>query len=478
MKKKIILGIICLLAFIGSGKAVTHEELWGKLQNIAPNQVFEIKAIKPSNDDEFRHFSGLYLNQLSTAEYYLELVGWNEDYSNSDLGIQMRYEEMGLGTNVNIKWQEADSNVKAEVEKVKAEFLKLEEKDFIVEDLSVIDYFRHTNAELSDYSMAYKNMIIQFKNTINNAKIDLMSFPDAGGEMPLSGGAQYLMEFLYDGVIYDCTDGANNEYVSLGYQNVLYVPDDTANTSDAYIAAAKARIDNYFGTNDIKIVAHPLEEIYTDWDATEEGLSYMVSDLSKAGDYYYVLTINNEELPFLIVRDSSKIEVPKVTVADVATKVSISSTSSEVPKDIVLQASIIGSETTEYKNILNTLKVKVAQVFDLKLYSQSENKYVTKLTNGEFAITIPISEELKGKELAAYYIGDDGKIEIHPITIKDGMGTFTTNHFSVYTIAELKTIEEIMSPDTADNVMGYIILTSIGLVGLAVTITKLKKRMN
>lgn len=91
-------------------------------------------------------------------------------------------------------------------------------------------------------------------------------------------------------------------------------------------------------------------------------------------------------------------------------------------------------------------------MFDLKLFSNSLNDYITELENGYFAVKIPVTEKFKNGNLVVYYVTDDGKVEEHEVTLTDGYAVFTTNHFSVYTLAEKVTESEpIKDPENNNN---------------------------
>ena len=98
-----------------------------------------------------------------------------------------------------------------------------------------------------------------------------------------------------------------------------------------------------------------------------------------------------------------------------------------------------------------------------------------------------------------YYVGEDNKIEEYNIVIEDGYAIFTTNHFSTYTLAEKSeetnvngntnlnngennnagndTAKENTSsnPKTGDNIILFVVMFVISLLGIAVT-TKLSKK--
>lgn len=487
MKRKFIIGLLCMFTFMGSTRALETKELQAKLDSVAPNGVMEIKSIKPTNEGEELFYKDKVLKDLETSEYYYELVDCNEDLTTCDLGIQMKDGSNGLGISVTLKWSEENPDAKEAIEKAKTEFLNKNQRYFELEDLEIIDYLYHHN--INDLVVDFDKYSKEFRSMVTDPKISLHVSLQAGVKNPLDEGGMGAIIFSYDDVVYGYLEATTNnqEYFGIGAKNVFYIPDETENTSEAFIAAAKKRIDELLGENDIKIIAKPIANLETDLEYTDFAITDFIDDATKAGDYYYVMTIKGEEKAFIIAKDSSKMQKledekteveEKVTVQDKTLNISVSSTSKEVPKDTVLQVKVIENTTNEFKEIVNVLKVKVAQVLDLKLYSASENKNITKINDGEFEVSVPIQEDLKGKELAAYYIADDGKIEVYPVEVKDDMAIFKTTHFSIYTLAEKKDIKEVVSPDTADGFMKYVAISTIGIVGIAATMIYMKKREN
>ena len=131
----------------------------------------------------------------------------------------------------------------------------------------------------------------------------------------------------------------------------------------------------------------------------------------------------------------------------------------------------------EYNKILKILNITNNEMFDISLFSNSIKDYITKLKDGSFEVKIPITEKFKDKELVVYYVDDEGKITDYPVTIEDEYAIFNTNHFSIYTLAE-KTIIEEKNPNTGDNILVYIVLGGVALLGIitcAVVYLKKKK---
>ena len=139
-------------------------------------------------------------------------------------------------------------------------------------------------------------------------------------------------------------------------------------------------------------------------------------------------------------------------------------------------------ETNE--NIEKILGTNIYSAYDISLYSNAKQENITKLENEKFEVKIPLPENLKDKELAVYYITDNGDTEEHVATVRDKYVLFETNHFSTYVLtekapgnsAEGDSIEENKGPkDETPNtgrvdVINYVIvattLAGIGIVAL------------
>ena len=79
--------------------------------------------------------------------------------------------------------------------------------------------------------------------------IDFAYDPRAGLGYDFYNGCFGEMNILYKGVIYK-TVGP----VGFLMKNIIYIPDDTSKTTDAYINAALSRIKNYLNTEDVSLV--------------------------------------------------------------------------------------------------------------------------------------------------------------------------------------------------------------------------------
>lgn len=428
-----------------------------------------IPSVKPKNSEESDFFLQNYLNNMSTNNHEYWPGTCNEDYSICDISLYI-YDEKGNATyethKLKITYSKLDENKATQVNKVLASIPK--NKTFVVEDLELVNYLinsGYTNEKLYYSSeAAYINYSSELKELLGNSNITA-SLEIRGGGFAIfapSNIGGYILS--YDGVAYGLFHGgAMKKYV-------IYIPDETEESTDAYIKAAQKRIDNYLGKGIVKIqYTGKLSQLeYSDHE--ELGLG------NKLKDEYYTITYKDCSFDFLIVKDSSKMkEISQQSTNDVMTNISISMNSSTLPLDTSIKVAEISKQNKKYQEITNKLSdksydVSNALIYDLKLYSSSNKEYITKLKDGNFEVKIPVSKEFKGKDLIVYYVHDDGKVDEHEVTIKDGYAVFTTNHFSIYTLTEktgTNSTHEIENPNTFDGILTYFVTGIISLVGLS-----------
>jgi len=157
---------------------------------------------------------------------------------------------------------------------------------------------------------------------------------------------------------------------------------------------------------------------------------------------------------------------------DLDSDVEINTTFGLIPLDTLIEVEIIGKNHKEYQRILDAIKKDNADIYDLKLFSESKDKYVVQLPNGKFKVRIPLKEEYENKDLKVYYVGTSGEPEVFNVVVENDYAVFETNHFSTYTLA----IDEIPNPPTYDGISNFQILGLISLMGLLTSSIYLKKK--
>ena len=333
----------------------------------------------------------------------------------------------------------------------------IEEHLFLMEDLETINYKYAfpSFGEWIDSINAIINYSSEFQNKIGYMNIGTKLDVRAGWDDQFTSGCFGFLNLLFDGVIYSYVDTTG-----VKQNNVLYVPDETENTRDAYIKAALDRVNKYIPKASVKI-----EYAGQIADINDFGVLSLndIVDVNKTLGEYYKVTIGEEEYYYFIAKDSSKMRTPVMNTVDALTDISIKTESSEVPLDSKINTVVIDAKSDEYKEFLKKVNINNGLVVDLKLFSDSINKNISKLDDGVFKVYVPLNDELRKLDLTAYYVKDNGEIEKHDVKIDGDYLVFETDHFSTYVIGGNK----LENPATLDNVSTWIIATGISLLGLA-----------
>ncbi len=333
----------------------------------------------------------------------------------------------------------------------------IEEHLFLMEDLETINYKYAfpSFGEWIDSINAIINYSSEFQNKIGYMNIGTKLDTRAGWDDQFTSGCFGFLNLLFDGVIYSYVDPTG-----VKQNNVLYVPDETENTREAYIKAALDRVNKYIPKANVKI-----EYAGQITDINDFGILSLndIVDVNKTLGEYYKVTIGEEEYYYFIAKDSSKMRTPVMNTVDALTDISIKTDSSEVPLDSKINTVVIDAKSDEYKEFLKKVNINNGLVVDLKLFSDSINKNISKLENGVFKVYVPLNDELRKLDLTAYYVKDNGEIEKHDVKIEGDYLVFETDHFSTYVIGGNK----LENPATLDNISTWIITTSVSLLGLA-----------
>ena len=333
----------------------------------------------------------------------------------------------------------------------------IEEHLFLMEDLETINYKYAfpSFGEWIDSINAIINYSSEFQNKIGYMNIGTKLDTRAGWDDQFTSGCFGFLNLLFDGVIYSYVNTTG-----VKQNNVLYVPDETENTREAYIKAALDRVNKYIPKANVKI-----EYAGQIADINDFGVLSLkdIVDVNKTLGEYYKVTIGEEEYYYFIAKDSSKMRTPVMNTVDALTDISIKTDSSEVPLDSKINTVVIDAKSDEYKEFLKKANINNGLVVDLKLFSDSINKNISKLENGVFKVYVPLNDELRKLDLTAYYVKDNGEIEKHDVKIEGSYLVFETDHFSTYVIGGNK----LENPATLDNVSTWIITTSVSLLVFA-----------
>lgn len=445
-------------------------------KKIAPKGVIELNSIALKDSNFMETCISAALSKYNTENFWVS-GSCEGEYKNCSIYISdNRYDYRNKSFDIEYIFKKTDNEIlskvdgyidKFEGDNIENEEGFIEPNFFVLDDLENINYkysvIKHGKEDINIINSAV-NYSSEIKKMLDYGNLTAIIDTRAGWEEDFTAGGFGYLNLLYDGVIY----GVAN-HVGVKQINVLYIDDSTTNDRDAYIGAALKRVKDYLPNAKVELTyAGQINEIEReDWDVSIDELI----NVNKTLGEYYTLTIDDVEHSFFIVKDSSKMKNPEMNTVDLKTNIKINSDSFEVPLDSKINANTINENSEKYKDIMKKLKLDNGLMFDLKLYSNSLESYVTKLENGKFRVFIPLKEDYLNKDLKAYYVRDDGFIEIYNISKDNGYAIFETEHFSTYTIGGT----EFINPNTGDNIIIWIILSLISIVGL-VFLLKLTKR--
>lgn len=455
-----------------------------------------INGIKPTSESEAIFILDEYFYNLANTtgnksyeDYAIYSSSCNDDYTKCNLvyhGWQPDEEKI----EVNIVYN-YDKDIKKIVDGLINNLGG--KKVYELTDMELVNYFLYSDdvASLQNYSQKLRKAI-GYKNF--HFYLDVR-----GGDLrPFYDENIGAFKLVYNGAIYYVRDGMGVEA-----KHIIYVDDDTEDVK----SAIEKRISDTFGDIGIEVkdgltVSEYLESekneamnnyenvaswaqselnIYTKEEYAEYYMNtnyynedayyhFLVDD--KILDKYYTLNIGDKSLSVVVIKDSSKINNNiSFATEDAKSGVQINTSNALIPLDTLISVARL-TDGDSYDKIIKLLNVTNSETFDLKLFSNSLDKNITKLDNGTFEVRIPIKEELKDKDLVVYYVSDDNKVVEYDVKVEDGYAVFNTDHFSIYTLAEKNTIS---NPQTLDSVGTYIVLGVLSLLGLFIPLLKKRK---
>ena len=455
-----------------------YENEW---REIAPNGYYVFPAIKPVQtiEDGFDFYT--FFGAINKKGLPYEMWPADEyDPNNKHYYMTLEFDSLHGETHiVEYKWQEdsVPSHLKNEIKEIEKNIKKNTQSlshygapgngvYFSVEDLNFVNYVYNNYQGLNEAVIPYSSDIKRIFNYNNfTYHFDFR----AGNPTPF-----YNIMFGYlliekDGLLYSTmlTTG-------VGIKPVIYIPDNTKDTDAAYMEAAIKRIKDYLQIDNVSMsVVGTRDELTAQYRELEDGWGKIYNE-NKLSDNYYKLNINGNEVECVIEKSTQKAKEMEFKTKDIDSKVEINTTSGLVPHDTSIEVEVIGKDHKDFEKFLEALGKDNADIYDLKLYSESKGRYITELPNGKFQVRIPLKDEYKNKKLKVYYVDDNGSKEEYDVTLSsDGnYAIFETTHFSTYSLVSEGTLS---NPNTLDNVGLFFILGSISLIGVISSLKLMKK---
>lgn len=382
------------------------------------------KSIKPETEDN----AYIILTDLLAKDGITPIFNAEQNFTKFE-----GYDDKYYYTNITVTYN-YDNNIKTVVDKL-TKNIPEDQDIFKMKDFEIVNFWANGGQQFY-----YSSELMSCMNNKNFEFNELM-----GDTTPFASMTAGPVTLKYDGTIYYA-----RYMLGVEAEHVLYVPTNTAKAD--YLKVMQERVDNYIGKG--KAVISDCGTV--EQDTTEYPIDPQNPIFEKSSDgHVYKMIIGGKSFYFVIKADTESMYTPTFISSDVATDVAISANSGTLPLDTLIRVNeITGGD--QYEKIMKILALEDGEIYDLKLFSQALEKNITKLEDGSFEVRIPLSEKLKGKDLVAYYVDDNGNKEEHEVTIKDGYAVFNTNHFSTYTLAEKPAETPDKTPDetpieTPDN---------------------------
>jgi len=445
-----VLGMALILCIPNSVNAAEMSDEFKSLLNKEGKYV--INMYKPTDPlDLDLYFDTNYYYSEEKNPLGMCFRNLSEDMTNFDLIINCG-EEDAEWHNVPIVWNYNET----EYEKVQ-NYLNSTLKDktmFKVHDMEIVSYILGTMGADAEVLALYSG---ELKRLVDYNNITLYADSRAGGYDPFEIGNFGMAQFKVNDVTYAVRHqlGAHGELI-------LYVPTDTPDDNEeiakvlteraskyvegtdkfvefSYVSTAReyweqfmyADYQHYEGDNATKTFEQYIQTL------TDEEYEAMANGIAE-NELVFAMAYGDDHMGgdqmFVVRKDSSKMVEPYVKTKDLKTDIMIS-TNENIPVDTLIQAKEL-TDGEEYERIVEILNLTDNLTFDLKLYSTSLDKYITKLDDGIFEVKIPIPENFEGKDLVVYYVKDNGEKEPYTVdTVSEpGYAIFTTTHFSIYTL--------------------------------------------
>lgn len=436
--------------------------------SIAPEGKLEVDSVY--NDDVYISYptTTYGLEKYNTDDYYL--TGYCDGPDDCILYINSLDDDKIFKTySIKYIYKEGSSEVLSKISKYLDNFDDLQyekgkyvggEYDVVIttlEDLSALNYLYTIRNWVPVDRIKEDTAAMRFSNEIlkmidyNNIDIELLITYQK--KYPTYNIAYGYLSFIHDGLSY-------LSVYPIGYEvkRVIYIPDETEDTQEAYIEAATNRIKKYVG-EDVEITYKGNIDDLTNFEKNQ-------IDVSKTLGEYYKVKMGAKTNSFFIVKDSSKMQTISINSVDFETSAKVVTDSYKVPLDSKIVINDLDKDSDEYKNLMEKLHLTEGESYDINLVSSSTNISIDRVEDGLFKVYIPLSEDLAGKDLVAYYLNNDGTIEEFEVTIENGYAVFETSHFSVYTLAEKQEIVEESNPPTGDSIKTYMMIGEVSMLML------------
>ena len=315
---------------------------------------FVMNSIKPSSLDE----AYWYFNE---TEYMwdnypdLRFDNFSDDYSSCTIYYKWDWsQDKAQEEHVVEIVYNYDESVKAMVDDIVRSLPKGEEFGyyFSVKDMELLSWWANSGEinTMIDYSGELKSYL-NYKNFVIDCRMGMDSefYTEAYGEAP----------FSYDDIIYDIVG------MGVKAEHVIYVPDGTATTKDALMAAVKSRVDEYLGTGVAKISygGQGIREYYVALydDMYEENNELLEACKADIAEYQALVATENENIDSYNNKISEYNMEIETLVSQILELTELKNSNPENAVEYDMQIQELDEARGEYESKITELNDKITQ---------------------------------------------------------------------------------------------------------------------
>ncbi|MBR2137904.1 MAG: hypothetical protein IJ966_01190, partial [Bacilli bacterium] len=336
----------------------------------------------------------------------------------------------------NIKYAKTDSKILSKIENINDKLLsslKRSKYSIVADDLEFINAFYYNTIGFGNFDT------ISFNNTltkiINNKHVNYYYVLHGGAGnkyINFTGGNLVL---YYDGIAYKLFD----EHLYQNLNHVIYIPNDTKETTADYVKAAQKRIDDYLGENSGVIISYNGNYDAMDMKNFGSTLAELNIDEDKFDGKEYLIKFGHRSETVLIYKDSNRMKKSTFMANDIKNNINIKSETANYPTNTIVNSNIFDKNDDKHHEHLEKLNFEDGYVVDLSLFSNKLGD-INEFDGGNFEVNLPLNDfKYYGLDLYAFYVDDEGNVEKYKVNVdENGFATFETTHFSTYIIADIE----------------------------------------
>lgn len=247
-----IITVFSLLSPVFCPKAYAKDDMSPAFKKVLNGGKLVLRSAPPADQDDYLFYSAMDKFMLENPDFGLSIV---DEETTSKVTLTLRNggdnEESHV---VDVVWK-YNPKVWEEAKKIGANFPASGAVPDLT-DMELVNYWAYHNPNA--FWQTLVNYSGELKAIVKNTNFTLLSQSHGGPREPFYTGTGGPAALCHNKTLYYAVGS-----IGVSAQHIIYVPENTADTKQALLAAVQKRIDEYMGKGVIKVTA--AEETVTDY---------------------------------------------------------------------------------------------------------------------------------------------------------------------------------------------------------------------